>query len=73
MLSTEKSEAANVLDHEKTETTLKHKNTNFVQSSPRTATGLIAKGKHAVDRRTKSIAACFATVAALARKSGTQP
>ena len=59
MLSTERSEAAHVLDHEKTETTLKLNNTNFVQSPPRTETGLIAKGKHAVHRRTTSIAACF--------------
>ena len=59
MLSTERSEAAHVLDHEKTETTLKHNNTNFVQIPPRTETRLITEGKHAADRHTRSDAACF--------------
>ena len=38
---------------------LQHNNTNFVQIPPRTETGLIAKGKIAVDRSTRSITACF--------------
>ena len=59
MLSTERSKAAHVLDYEDTEMTLQHKNTNFVQIPPRTESGLIAKGKNAVDRSTRSITACF--------------
>ena len=59
MLSTERSKAAHVLDHENIEMTLKHNNTNFVQNPLRTETGLTAKCKHVVDRRTRSIAACF--------------
>ena len=59
MLSTEISKAAHVLDYESTEMTLQHNKTNFVQIPPRTETGLIAKGKNAVDRSTRSITACF--------------
>ena len=59
MLSTEISKAAHVLDDEDTEMTLLHNNTNFVQIPSRTETGLIAKGKNAVDRSTRSITACF--------------
>ena len=59
MLSIERPKAAHVLDYEDTEMTLQHINTNFVQIPPRTETGLIAKGKSAVDRSTRSITACF--------------
>ena len=59
MLSIERSKAAHVLDYENTEMTLQHNNTNFVRIPPRTETGLIAKGKNAVDRSTRSITACF--------------
>ena len=34
-------------------------NINFVQIPPRTETRLVTKGKHAVDRNPRSIAACF--------------
>ena len=59
MLSTEISKAAHVLDYEDTEMTLQHNNTNFAQIPPRTETGLIAKGKNAADRSTRSFTACF--------------
>ena len=39
--------------------TLQHNDTNFVQIPPRRQTGLIAKGKNAVDRSTRSVTACF--------------
>ena len=39
--------------------TLEHKNTNFTQILPRTETGLIAEGKHAVDWGTRSMTATF--------------
>ena len=59
MLSTEKSKAAHVLDHENVERIEKHNNTNFVQIPPGTETRLITKGKHAADRHRRSIAACL--------------
>ena len=57
MLSTERPKAAHVLDH--MEMIEKHNNTNFVQISPSTETRLIAEGKHAADRHTRSIATCL--------------
>ena len=59
MLSTEGSKAAQVLDYETTEMTLLHNKTNFAQIPPRTETGLIAKGKNAVGRSTRSLTARF--------------
>ena len=59
MLLTERSKAAYVLDHENIEMTFKKTNTIFVQIPPRTETGLVAKCKNAVDRNTRSIAACI--------------
>ena len=59
MLSTERSKATHVLDHENVEMIEKHNNTNFVQIPPSTETMLITEGKHAADRHTRSIAACF--------------
>ena len=48
-----------MLDHENIEMIEKHKITNFVQIPPRMETRLIAEGKHAADRHTRSIAACL--------------
>ena len=59
MLSTERSKAAHVLDHENVEMIEKHNNTDFVQIPPSTEARLITEGKHAADQHTSSIAACF--------------
>ena len=58
MLSTERSKAAHMLDHENIGMTSKHIILTL-QIPPRTETRLVTKGKHTVDRHPRSIAACF--------------
>ena len=59
MLSTERSKAAHVLDHDNIEMISKHNDTNFVQIPPKTETRLITESKHTADRITRSFAAGF--------------
>ena len=58
VLSTERSKAANWLDH-KICKELERENTNFAQILPRPKTGLVAERKHAVDWGTRSMTATF--------------